>query len=63
MDQPNKVERVTITDLQGKIVYEESLKGHTEKELAITTNSLNTGVYLINLSGDGFSVVKQVVKE
>lgn len=62
MEQPNKIEKVIIRDIQGKLVWESSIKDQNQTILTLPTPNFESGTYLINVTGEGFSMLKRVVK-
>ncbi|MBW6478369.1 MAG: choice-of-anchor J domain-containing protein [Bacteroidales bacterium] len=50
--------RVTITDLLGKVVYDNTVSG--KSEINISVGDLNTGLYLVHVYGEGDVMVKKL---
>jgi hypothetical protein len=52
--------KIEIFDLQGKKVRNESLL-YSDKNYTINTANLNSGIYLINISNENYSVIKKLI--
>lgn len=53
--------KITVTDALGKIATAYSIN-QSASNFKINTSSLQSGIYFITVSGDGFSVVKKMIK-
>ncbi|GIZ09665.1 T9SS type A sorting domain-containing protein [Flavobacterium sp. UMI-01] len=53
---------VKITDSLGKVVSKSTEKLEKSNELVLNTEHLNAGVYILDISYDGGSIVKKIVK-
>ncbi len=58
-DESNQIDRIYISDLQGKLVYEISNKSFPEP---ININDLMNGVYFVNVESNGFTSQQKLVK-
>ena len=53
---------ITITDLSGRIVYNDEIKGHTENvQHSIRLPDLSSGTYLVNFTFNGTSESKKLI--
>lgn len=55
-----KVE-MQITDMNGKLIYSESLSGTTNYKKVLSTEQIPNGIYLLDVKQNGFHIQKKVV--
>ncbi len=48
---------VTITDVEGRVVYEENITGNTTLDISI----IMSGVYILNLKSGSFNIIRKLV--
>jgi hypothetical protein len=60
-EKPNNALIITITDLQGRVVYKNQLDSPAESTFEIDLNTLNTGVYILQLKDNALTTSKKLI--